>query len=542
MTRRGRKILWIATAVYTAGLVAVSLLPSGEGPLGNWDAALTPDVQDALHLPAYSGLVILLSSALGTHIRLTAARTAWIALTCVGLGALLECLQAFIPGRTCSLKDGLVNAAGAALGYSATWIWCRFRGGWSAPASHDTPADQAMNTKPRVCMLVTNRGVDDPRVCMEAETLQRDGYAVTVIGWDRDADRDIEEKQNGVNFLRLKLRSTHGRGIAQPFFLSGFWLRAYGTLRRLRPEVIHCHDLDTLPVGWLAAKPLGARLVFDAHENFPDMMIEHLPKVLVSILRVLERWLVPRCDLLITVGNRLAEYYSHLGAKRVVVVGNWKDEADFQFSAEEIRHTRGTLGLHNGVIAICFIANLGHERRLDPLLATVAKDRRFACVVGGDGPQAGLARKYAANHTNIVYLGRVAPNHVPLLTVSCDVVYYGFDETNPNARWSAPNKLYEAIAASKPVLTGDFGEIGQTVRESSCGVLVNLREPEGVALALDHLAQPGVVYALGRNAGLASQIYSRSKANAKLLDAYRTFDRSTIGLAALPGRNSTGKR
>lgn len=523
MTRRGKKTLWLATAVYAAALMAASLLPSGEGPMGGWDAALTPDLQDALHLPVYSGLVILVMVSLATHARLTAVRIAWIALACVGLGALMEFAQAFIPGRTCSLRDGLVNAAGTVLGCSATWVWRRFRGGWSAPVSHDPSAQQATNTKPRVCMLVTNRGVDDPRVCMEAEALQREGYAVTVIGWDRDTDRDVEEKQNGVNFLRLKLRSTHGRGVTQPVFLSGFWLRACGALRRLRPKIIHCHDLDTLPVGWWAAKRLAARLVFDAHENFPDMMIEHLPRVVVQVLRALERWLVPRCELLITVGHRLAEHYRRLGARRVVVVGNWKDGADFQFSAEDIRRTRGTLGLRNGVIAICFIANLGRERRLEPLLAAVAKDRRFACVVGGDGPQASLARQYAANHENIVYLGRVVPSRVPLLTVACDIVYYGFDETNPNARWSCPNKLYEAMAAGRPVLTGDFGEIGQTVREVSCGVVGDLGTSEGVALALGHLAERRVMERLGCNARQALRLYSRERACAALLDAYENL-------------------
>jgi hypothetical protein len=126
MTRRGEKTLWLATAMYAAALITASLLPSGEGPLKGWDAALTPDLQDALHLPAYAGLVILLAASLARCIRLTVARTAWIALACVGLGALMEFCQAFIPGRTCSLKDGLVNAAGAGLGVLAllVWNWC----------------------------------------------------------------------------------------------------------------------------------------------------------------------------------------------------------------------------------------------------------------------------------------------------------------------------------------------------------------------------------------------------------------------------------
>lgn len=380
-----------------------------------------------------------------------------------------------------------------------------------------------------VCMLVTNSGVEDPRVCMEAETLARGGYGVTVIAWDREADHDIKQRQNGVDFVRLKLHSTHGRGVTQPVFIAGFWLRAWRVIRQLRPDVVHCHDLDTLPLGWYAARCLHVRLVFDAHENFPDMMTGHLPSAAVTALRALERHLVPRCDVLITVGERLAGHYRALGAGKVVVVGNWKDPADFRFPPETIRRTREELGLKNGVIAISYIANLGRERRLEPLLAAVAADKRFACMIGGDGPQATLVRIYATSHENIAYVGRIPPDRVPLITAACDVVYYGFDETNPNARWSAPNKLYEAIAAGKPILTGDFGEIGQTVREETCGIIGKMDSASGCSRALQQLAKPGALARLGRNAVRASRFYSRKRGNSFLLDAYRQLARPTRG-------------
>ena len=121
MTWRRGTLLWVLTGGYALALVTASLLPSGEGPLGDWDAALTPDLQDALHLPAYAGLVVLVSAALATRVRLTVAGTVWIGLACVGLGAMMECCQAFIPGRTCSLKDGLVNALGVGFGIPVLW-------------------------------------------------------------------------------------------------------------------------------------------------------------------------------------------------------------------------------------------------------------------------------------------------------------------------------------------------------------------------------------------------------------------------------------
>jgi len=372
----------------------------------------------------------------------------------------------------------------------------------------------------KVCMLVTNSALDDPRVCVEAETLARRGYAMTVIGWDRDVDRDSQIRRNGIDFIRLTVRSTHGRGITQPLFLGRFWLRGWPVLRRLRPDVVHCHDLDTLPLGWRAARSLRARLVFDAHENYPDMMTGHLPVWAVNRLRWLEKWLVRRCDLLITVGFRIAEYYRTLGAPRVAVIGNWKDPADFEFPSETVARIREELGVCDDRITICFVANLGPERRLEPLLAAVANDNRFACVVGGDGRQADLARHYADSHDNIVYLGRVPPQRVSLITAACDVIYYGFDEANLNARWSAPNKLYEAIAAGKPLLCGDFGELGPVLRDHHCGVLCDTRTPQGIAESLAKLACRDELNAMGRRAAELQGQLSRRQADRHLLDAY----------------------
>ncbi|MCX5676533.1 MAG: VanZ family protein [Planctomycetota bacterium] len=117
------KIIWSGAAAYTAALVAVSLLPSGTGPLKGWDASLSPDLQDALHLPAYSGLVVLWTLAWSTRFRTGAAAVLVITVVCTAFGAAMEAAQYFIPGRTCSLKDGLVNLVGVLTGCLTMMIW-----------------------------------------------------------------------------------------------------------------------------------------------------------------------------------------------------------------------------------------------------------------------------------------------------------------------------------------------------------------------------------------------------------------------------------
>jgi hypothetical protein len=119
------KIIWSGAAAYTAALVAVSLLPSGTGPLKGWDASVSPDLQDAFHLPAYGGLVVLWVLAWSRRFRTGATAVLVITVVCTAFGTAMEAAQYFVPGRTCSLSDGLVNALGAILGCLGVIAWRR---------------------------------------------------------------------------------------------------------------------------------------------------------------------------------------------------------------------------------------------------------------------------------------------------------------------------------------------------------------------------------------------------------------------------------
>ena len=119
-----KKVLWVVTAAYAALLAAVSLLPSGTGLLSGWDTAVSPRLQNLLHVPAYGVLVALIVWALG---RPTLPRLGLAALACCAFGGLLECAQAVIPGRFGSVTDMLLNLAGAAAGVPVVLALSRFR-------------------------------------------------------------------------------------------------------------------------------------------------------------------------------------------------------------------------------------------------------------------------------------------------------------------------------------------------------------------------------------------------------------------------------
>jgi len=114
MSGRMRGCVMAAALVITAVLAVVSLLPGGPAAPAGWDRSVSPGVQNLLHVPAYAVLTVLWLWALEPVRRVGAALLVTVA--CGAYGAALEGAQAFIAGRTGSLADALLNAAGAAAG------------------------------------------------------------------------------------------------------------------------------------------------------------------------------------------------------------------------------------------------------------------------------------------------------------------------------------------------------------------------------------------------------------------------------------------
>lgn len=373
----------------------------------------------------------------------------------------------------------------------------------------------------QVLMLLSNAFAPDPRVHREAAALVESGFQVKILCWDRDKKASPFERIDGIDVERVYVKSTHGRGITQIFFLYFFWLAAFFRLIREKYDVVHAHDFDTLPLGYLAARLKSARLVYDSHESYIDML-HHFPRAFRWFMEKAENFFLKRADLVITVGDILEKHLQDRGAIRTCVVGNWQDPGKFVFDEEKLSAERSRLGVADNQSVIVFIANLGKERQLPPLIEAVKENPDVFLLLGGDGPCRQMAEEAAAAFKNIFYLGYVPPAKIPLYTALSDMVYYGFDPLNPNARFSAPNKLFEALAAGKPVMTADFGEIGRIVKESQCGVILPGYSVSAITAALTALNQEKR-NEFSANAKTAGSLYSWRKAKDILTSSYRAI-------------------
>jgi glycosyltransferase involved in cell wall biosynthesis len=352
-------------------------------------------------------------------------------------------------------------------------------------------------------MLLTNAYDPDPRVQQEALALIGMGCRVRLLAWDRDRKAAPAESMEGVAVQRVFLASTHGRGTVQIFFYGWLYVKMLWAGLRMRFDVVHCHDLDTVPLGFLLGKIKRKPVVYDAHESFPDMLEGTVHAWVRSGLVRLENFLIRRIDLLITVGERLRRHFAERGARHLAVVGNWKRLRDFSRTGQENLGVRRALGIPNEALLVVCITQLLKDRKIEELLEALDLCPKVYVVLGGKGILEETVKQAAATNPRIRFVGFVSGAQIPSYTCAADVVYYGFDPANPNARFSAPNKLFEALAAGRPLITGNFGEIGEVVAQSGCGIVLPEYTAVEIQKALEKLADASE---RGRMAALAAQL------------------------------------
>ncbi len=370
-----------------------------------------------------------------------------------------------------------------------------------------------------VVMLLSNPFRPDPRVAGEAQALARAGYRVTILCWDRAGELPSAESVNDYRVERIQtVRTVYGAGARQILHTPRFWRAAAARVRELRPDVLHCHDLDTLPIGWRLKKQTRAKLVYDAHEDYPAMMTLYLPGPMVRALSWLERRLLRRVDYVITASAVFADKLRARGVAPLAAIGNYHDLAPFDaVGANDPAAARTALGLPPDDLAVAYIGGFSHNRELLPLIEAARGLPGVQALLWGDGHQRAAVEAAAAQIPNVQYLGWLPATQVPLYMRMADVIYYCLRADYPGAVYNAPNTLAQAMAAGRPIIANDVGDLGRIVRETGCGLLLPKVTSAAIREALEALRDPALRRQMGEAGRRAAETHYNSTTSAEHL-------------------------
>ena len=178
------------------------------------------------------------------------------------------------------------------------------------------PFEQVPDLLPRFSCIAIGPGLrlgDAQRdlvswVLKEARALIAAGHEVTAIGWDRAGSLPETEERAGLEIHRVRTSGSMRLLWKDLFRNPVWWRRAVHIARGLPFDAIHCHDLDTLPIGDRLKELTGRPLVYDAHEVFGYMIEADVPKVVVDYTFRMEQRLAPRADRVVAVNEAVKKY------------------------------------------------------------------------------------------------------------------------------------------------------------------------------------------------------------------------------------------
>lgn len=118
------KALWMITLAYIAFVTVVSLTPMEDNGDG-WLDGISSPMLNFLHIPAYSGLMVLVTLAMCASVKHRLVGIILAAVCCCGFGVLMEYAQGMVPGRVVHLSDMMGNAAGVMIisPVMVMWLW-----------------------------------------------------------------------------------------------------------------------------------------------------------------------------------------------------------------------------------------------------------------------------------------------------------------------------------------------------------------------------------------------------------------------------------
>jgi glycosyltransferase involved in cell wall biosynthesis len=343
-------------------------------------------------------------------------------------------------------------------------------------------------------MLVTNEYRPDPRVHKEAKALIDGGHEVTVVAWDRPRSRPPREVVEGVRLHRVRTGKVGGQMalvLNHPLFL----LRSLAAAREVDPDIVHAHDLDTLPIGLLISRLRGIPLVYDAHEQYAKMIAMDVPEAVSLAVERFERLLLPRPDLVITINEIVAAELEKYTRDKVLVIMNVIDLVP-----------RSRVRAHDPHENIVLFSPGAFEplRYLEECLDAASKIDRCILRLAGSGRLLPAVEKAVKEHNNIEYLGQLPFAKLLEEYEKVDAVLILTDPSNENNRIGSANKLGEGMAFGLPLLVSKGTLTADVVEREGCGVAFEWSE-ENFRQAIDRLRDHEVRAEMGRRGRQAAE-------------------------------------
>lgn len=381
-----------------------------------------------------------------------------------------------------------------------------------------------------------------------ARLLAARGHKVTIIaspvsyitGQRIGSRKEANGSVNGIVILRAKVYAGHHKSFYHRIiaffsfmissFLIGLGVKNVDLVWGTSPPIFQG------TTAWILARLKGAKFLFEVRDLWPEFAIAVgvlKNPLLISLSEGLERFLYKHADKIIVNSPGFLDQVKNRGGRQVELIPNGADPEMFKPADDGSAFRRahrlgdkyvvlyaGAHGMSNDLDVVLDAAKIIHTLTIsskDPDTQT----RQIQIVFLGDGKEkpALQARASELGLTNVIFLPSVPKNEMPLMLAGSDIclaILKPLDEY----KTTYPNKVFDYMAAGKPIILLIDGVIRQVVETAKCGLYSEPGDPIALANVICTLAgDPEQGRTMGMNGRLyLEKNFSREKIVEKLVN------------------------
>ncbi len=368
------------------------------------------------------------------------------------------------------------------------------------------------------------------RAMKEINVLKELGFEIFVVSWIKDNLKLPEfEERDGLKVQRFFLtppkKSIFKRLLTHRKIIKEMSKK----IIEIKPHAIVAHDLEILKAAVSAKKALNVPLFFDAHENWPAMVAEN-SRLESRVFARMERKLLKNVTYSYTYGDDLTEKYKSMGHPALSLYNSKSMDSIPKINEAELGEMRVKFALKKDDFVVGFSGSVNLEngtQQVMDALKNLPKNFKFL-IVGGSGRAENLenVKEYATQRRlsdRVIITGRVKSDDLLRYSAVFDVGTALFQPLNPNQIARVPNKLFDYMAMSIPMIVSDFPNMRKVVvKDAQCGIAVNPMNINGITKAILHFHEhPHEALEMGGN-GRAKfeELYSWDVQKRKLVESH----------------------
>ncbi|HSZ25102.1 MAG TPA: glycosyltransferase [Cytophagaceae bacterium] len=323
----------------------------------------------------------------------------------------------------------------------------------------------------KIIVSVTTDLVTDQRVHKVCSSLDKEGYAIVLVGRQKNDSAPLSNRL----YTAQRFRLIFEKGF---LFYMEYNIRLFFFLLFSKADILVANDLDTLLPNYLISKLKNIPLVYDNHEYFtgvPELIDRPFVR---GVWKGLERFIFPK----------LKYIYTENESKRKLF------EEEYNVPVSVIRNLPMSYTVKPKPVArpewigdrkiILYQGAVNKDRGIEEMVEAMLYLDEFVFIIIGKGDvyenvHAKILKLKLQNRVRLI--GQLPFESLPQYTSLATLGISIEKDTNISYRYCLPNKIFDYIQAGVPVLTSTLLEMKNVVEKYNVGTFLYSHQAEEIA-------------------------------------------------------------